>query len=511
VPGQATRLEHPVSFDVAASDANGDPVTLAATGVPDNATFEITDQDTASPEASFAWTPTDPDAVGTHDIVLRAEAEGLETEHVVEVEVGEENVPPEITVERESQPVDGNLTAISGEPLELTFRVDDPDGEDIPEPEVNEDPSIDSELTVTDVTTENGENCLAGCNLTAEYDWTPADQTEPVEIEVTAADGFGEVNETLTIEVVHPPDVTARDPIVDGLGQAHAPLLLGEDARLRANVTDLDEDLASVAFDVGDQTIDANRQDGLWIADETVTPTGDELAYTVNATDDEGLTTTREVTVDRRENPGPEAAVVDDQVNVTGGVSPVDLDATPSSHPENRPISVSWTLPADGSRSTDGALAEWIPPEAGVYTATATVTDHLGDSDAVTVEIVVEDAILAQTALPSHPDRDVNTTERPTASVYVVDEVGMPIGGADVNFTVSHEVAGELTQEQRRTADDGVRSILVPFDTDTEPGANLQGAHELEIVMSTESDMDATPDVIETTSVIPYEVVAPLP
>jgi hypothetical protein len=93
----------------------------------------------------------------------------------------------------------------------------------------------------------------------------------------------------------------------------------------------------------------------------------------------------------------------------------------------------------------------------------------------------------------------------------VVDEVGMPIGGADVNFTVSHEVAGELTQEHRRTADDGVRSILVPFDTDTEPGANLQGAHELEIVMSTESDMDATPDVIETTSVIPYEVVAPLP
>jgi hypothetical protein len=29
--------------------------------------------------------------------------------------------------------------------------------------------------------------------------------------------------------------------------------------------------------------------------------------------------------------------------------------------------------------------------------------------------------------------------------------------------------------------------------------------------MSTESDMDATPDVIETTSVIPYDVVAPLP
>ena len=68
-----------------------------------------------------------------------------------------------------------------------------------------------------------------------------------------------------------------------------------------------------------------------------------------------------------------------------------------------------------------------------------------------------------------------------------------------------------MTQEQRRTADDGVRSILVPFDTGTEPGANVRGGHEVEIVMSTESDMDATPDVIETTSVIPYEVVVPTP
>jgi PKD repeat protein/nitrous oxidase accessory protein NosD len=512
VTNPTTRLEHPVSFDVAASDANGDPVHLEADGVPDNATFEITDQDTEEVQASFNWTPTDPDAVGTHDIVLTAEAEGLETEHVVKVEVGEENVPPEITVERDGDVVGDNLKAVSGQQLSLDVLVEDPDGEEIPEPEVAEDPSIDSELTVTDVTTENGEDCLAGCNLTAEYDWTPADQTEPVDVEVTAADGFGEVNETFTIDVIHPPDVESLAPHVEEPDRATEPVLVGESFRPRADVSDLDEDLASVAFTVSHLTISASLQDGVWVADQAVPVTlDDNVTYEITAEDDEGLTTTVNDTVHVETNPGPVAAVVENPVNVTGGVEPVELNATPSNHSYNRSISFSWTLPADGSGSTDGALAEWIPPEAGVYTANVTVTDTLGATDAVTVEIVVEDAIIGQADMPSHPDREVELTERPTASVYVVDEIGMPIGGADVNFTVYHDTLGEMTQEQRRTADDGVRSILVPFDTDTEPGANLQGAHELEIVMSTESDMDATPDVIETTSVIPYEVVVPTP
>ncbi|PSG96766.1 hypothetical protein BRD56_08935 [Thermoplasmatales archaeon SW_10_69_26] len=266
-----------------------------------------------------------------------------------------------------------------------------------------------------------------------------------------------------------------------------------------------------MSFTVDGSTIDAELVDGVWVAEETVATAGSQdVTYTITAVDEAGRVTNQNATVAVEANQGPTANTTAAEVRVTDGISPARVDASPSEHPQDRPISIDWQLPANGSGSQDGAQATWVGPEAGVYTATVTVSDHLGAQDTANVTIVVEDAVIAQADLVSHPEGEVGIQQRPTAGVYVVDEVGQAVPGAGVNLTVSHADLGEMTVTRTETSSEGLVATLLPFDTDSQPGSNVEGEHELVVEVTRESGLDATPGVLVDRSRIGYEVTGPL-
>jgi len=111
-----------VSIDIVARDADGDRLTLDATGLPTGAGFE----DLGGGAGKFVWMPTF-DQAGNHSITFTATDDGSPPESAAEtitITVGNVNRPPVLASI-------GSQTIDAGEALALAVSASDPDGDTV--------------------------------------------------------------------------------------------------------------------------------------------------------------------------------------------------------------------------------------------------------------------------------------------------------------------------------------------------------------------------------------------
>ncbi|MEZ4708453.1 MAG: kelch repeat-containing protein [Caldilineaceae bacterium] len=155
-----------MSLGVAASDPDGDALTLSATGLPTGATFE----DNGNGAGALRWTPSFDDA-GAHAITIQArDAKGAASSRDVTIMVTNVNRPPAWAAVSEQAIVQGTM-------LQLTIRAVDPDGDALT--------LAAAGLPATAVFTDNGDG-------SATIAWQAnTDSATPFTVMLTATDPAG--------------------------------------------------------------------------------------------------------------------------------------------------------------------------------------------------------------------------------------------------------------------------------------------------------------------------------
>ncbi len=166
IGNKTTNENQPISFSISATDADGDPITYSATGVPSGATF--TGQ-------TFTWTPTYSQA-GTYNVTFMAGDGRAQDSQTITISVVNVNRPPTLA-EIGDRSVDENST------LSFTLLATDPDGAGL---------------------TYSAAGLPAGANLSGQnFTWKPTvDQVGSHEITFTVSDGTVTDSETITVAVV---------------------------------------------------------------------------------------------------------------------------------------------------------------------------------------------------------------------------------------------------------------------------------------------------------------------
>ncbi|HEG43747.1 MAG TPA: hypothetical protein ENH94_06845 [Phycisphaerales bacterium] len=157
--------EQAVSFDVTATDADGDTLTLSAADLPQGASFA---------NGTFAWTPADGQA-GAYTVTFTATDGAASDSETVTITVNNVNRPPVV------DPI-GNKVVDEGQAVSFDVTATDADG---------------------DTLTLSAANLPQGASFTnATFAWTPADgQAGTYTVIFTATDATASDSETVTITV----------------------------------------------------------------------------------------------------------------------------------------------------------------------------------------------------------------------------------------------------------------------------------------------------------------------
>lgn len=191
-------------FTVTADDADGDPLTYSATGLPSGATF--TGQ-------TFTWTPSQ-NQVGTHQVTFRATDGRLSDAQTVTITVeGSHGRPTLAAIGNKS--VDENAT------LTFSISASDPDGDPI---------------------TYSVTGLPSGASFSSRtFRWTPAHgQAGNYQVTFIASDGQNQDSQTITITVIK----VNRAPVLSEIGDRS----VDQDHALTFNVTASDPDGDPIAY-----------------------------------------------------------------------------------------------------------------------------------------------------------------------------------------------------------------------------------------------------------------------
>jgi len=332
-----------LEFNIVATDADGNSLTLQISNKPSGANFT----DNGDNTATFSWTPTHSDA-GNHEGVLFVASDGqLKDSEEITITVGDVNRPPVL------EPI-GNQQVDENTLLVFTTTASDPDNDVLSFQATN----IPTGLTFTD----NGDG-------TATVSWTP-DCTQAgtyPDITIEVDDGDLSDSETIQITVMNingPPYFTGTIPDIEG--DENTTLVIDPAPYVE------DPDGEQLNFSYSDYFDDQGR----WI-----TTYNDAGIYTVTATITDGIDTIEQaiqVTVNDINRP-PSAELTlstytvnkDEAFGVYLVVSDIDGD------------NMSYTLERDGLQIAFGSIVDTYETSisidaAGDHIITATVTDSGG-------------------------------------------------------------------------------------------------------------------------------------
>ena len=160
---------------------------------------------------------------------------------------------------------------------------------------------------------------------------------------------------------------------------------------------------------------------------------------TVTVTDPTGLSTTQDITPFQIANANPNVDPVKDNHGVWGTVIKYHVDAFDV--PEDRgSLAYHWDF-GDGY-SANGRDVEHVFVAAGTYAGTATATDKDGGSSSASFTTRIDKR---KTTLTYIGDLDAKPNHFTTLAARLVDEVGQPVVGATVKFTLGTQTATVLT------------------------------------------------------------------
>lgn len=373
-----------LNFIVSATDADGDAVSLSASGVPAGASF-TSDGDSdgdGTYNATFDWTP-DFDKAGTYDVTFVADDGAATSTQTVQITVNDVSGAPEIapiedkTVD-EGATVDFNVTATdpNGDAITLTnasdspipedanFIVDDGDG----------DPDNDGTYNATFVwTPDSTASGVYDLTFVAE-DSSGLSTTEDVTITVE------DVNSAPSIETVPPQEVEE--------GNTTSFTLTATDAEGDTITWSASQLPAGASFtDEGDPDGDGTYN-ATFTWDTTTSDAGD---YAPIFTADDGSNTNGElVLISVTEKAAPELDPIDAQF-VDEGDS-VSLTLIASDPDDDTPLVFNNTtaLPAGASLAEEGVFTwDTEQGDAGTYEVGVSVSDgSLSDTDTLTIYVL---------------------------------------------------------------------------------------------------------------------------
>jgi PKD repeat protein len=434
----------------------GETVTFTAQatgdGTPESATWRFPD----GTEADGFTVQRTFESGGTYEVEVEVQdSNGLNGTASIDLRV---NHRPDVRIEVPGEGTDvAETTALTFEETTATVHVDDPDGNAT---------SID--WTVHQLVVEESDRCTREAPETVTCSWLD-DGRHRLQALVDDENGARGVAD---LDVL----VLNRKPTVDP--QPPAVVNVGEPAGIPSNADDRDGTVESVR----------------WLLDGTLLDEGHNLTHvfedggaktiTVNATDDDGARTTRNITVEVNEPPtvGVDA---DPRSAVTGEPIGFEASAEDPDGPDGD-LTYTWRL-GDGTVDS-GATVVHAYDEPGSYEANVTVSDADGGATSATVEVDVEP-----------PSLDVRLTADPAE----------PRAGETVTFTLDYDGNRDVEEVEWRVGDEAVTTQSTTldrtFDTPTrvfasatltvEDGAQDQDSLELRVTGDTAHELAIRPEL----------------
>ncbi|MCE5272953.1 Ig-like domain-containing protein [bacterium] len=345
-----------LQFTVQATDPDGDPVTLSATGSP----LQSLGASFNPASGGFSWTPA-AGTQGNYRVDFSAvDDKGGNSRMTLTITVGSVNRPPALSDVT-------NRQVNAGLPLIVTFTASDPDG---------------NPLTLSTPVRPAGSVVTFSAG-SGSFNWTPtSDQVGTHDVTLIVSDGSLTAEKKFTITVLK----TNHPPTMAPLGNR----TVSEGGRLDINVLASDPDndpLLYFATGIPEgATFDAST--GLF----TFKPTYDQAgSYTVNfkVSDADGLSANQNVQIQVKDfNRPPVFGTLGNQTVEVGKLLEVMVSA---SDPDNDVLTFSARVPSGAAFDAQTRVLRWIPgaQDAGTRQATFSVSDGKGESVTRNISISV--------------------------------------------------------------------------------------------------------------------------
>ena len=370
-----------ISFTIDANDPDSDTLSYSASGIPDDAVFNINTR-------TFVWTPGYDDS-GNYEVTFSVSDGDLNDSESITITVGSVNRPPVLAFI-------GNK--IIDENSELSFKIT---GTDLDQDEL----TYSIQNKPVDAYFDEG---------TGQFSWTPdyeASGTYSVIFGVT--DGNLNDSETVKITVYH----VNRAPVLDNIGNKQ--INEGEELLFTVSASDDDGD-SLIYYSTGvpqGANFDPETREFTWTPDFD-----DSGSYSVTfyVSDSYQLDSESIIITVGSVNRAPELEPIGDKT--IGEGSEIRLTVS-GSDPDSNDLTYSATGIPDGADFDEGTQEfVWIPDydQSGTYNVTFSVSD--GDlSDSETISIIVTSVNRAPELVPTG-DIFVDENELLTISLHAGDE-----------------------------------------------------------------------------------------
>lgn len=419
-----------LNFDVTATDADGDDVSLSAEGVPSGASFTVVGDDDGDGtyNATFDWTP-DFDQAGDYEVTFIADDGDVTSSQTVQITVNNVTGVPEI------EPI-ADKTVDEGATLAFTVTATDPNGDTIA---LDNETALPGSATFTDEGDADGDGTYNGT-----FEWTPDfDKAGTYAVTFVAEDSSGlSSTEDVNITVVDVNSAPSIDPV------ANQTVEEGNVTSFNLTATDAEGD--TITWSASDLPSGANFTDG-GDADgdgtynatfEWNTTTSDAGDYAPSFTADDGTNvSTVEVGVSVTEKAAPELDPIDEQFVDEGDSLSLTLSASDPDDDTPLVFDNTTALP-DGASLAEEGVFSWDTKQgqAGTYEIGVSVSDgSLSDTGTLTVYVLETngaptiDAPSTVDVFEAEPVSFEVTATDPDGDELVLSASGLPADAAFVD------------------------------------------------------------------------------
>ena len=403
-PDQSVNAGSTLTFTVSATDPNGDPITYSAASLPAGATFNPA-------TGTFTWAVGANQGPGVyHPVFTASDGTNSSTETVDITVVGGTNQAPVIA------PI-GNKTIAAGSTLTFTVSATDADG---------------NPITYSAANLPTGATFDAG---TKTFTWTPTTAQGPAVYNVTflASDGLVTTSQAIQIGVIGGTLPGQASPVLTSIG----PKTVAVDANLAFTVTATDPNGDPITYSVSNLPTGAtfNTTTGAF----SWTPTGSQGpgVYKVTFSASDGNTTTSEevpITVTGGTNTAPVITPIPNKTIAVGNQLTFTVTATDDA---SQTLTYTATNHPPGATFDAGThVFTWTPTSAqgpGVYTVNFQVSDG-GLMSTATAQITVTGGTNQSPVFTEVPDQSVEAGQTLTFTVAATDPNGTPLTYSATNL-----------------------------------------------------------------------------
>lgn len=396
-----------VTFTVAATDPEGDPITYSANNLPSGATFNTTTR-------VFSWTPSAGQAPGQYVPQFTVSDGSLSSSQTVTINVNSAvNQPPVLA------PI-GNQSVNAGNLLSLAIAASDSENNPL---------------------TYSATNLPAGATFDASthvFTWTPADNQGPGNYTVTfqVSDGTGTDSETIDIAVVGGTNNTNPGPTFNTIGAK----TVGVNSNLTFTVSATDPNNDPLVYSTANMPAGATFNPSTRVFSWTPTPTQGPGNFQVQFFVTDGTTSASQtvpITVTGGTNQAPVFNAITDKTVAVGSSLDFSVSAT---DPDGNPLTYSASnLPSGATFNPASRTFHWAPTASqgpGNYTVTFLATDG-GLTSTTTAQIAVTGGTNRAPVFSNIADQSVEAGHNLSFTVSATDPDGSPL-----NFGASNLPSG---------------------------------------------------------------------